>query len=110
MLRDAGRSDVWEQASEPGFLLVLAVGSAELLFEDSLFIADAAELQRNEDEEEEQEDGLSGPEKEARDGERSEEINGIADAGVESGGDERGGFGADAEGASELDARKDEEG
>lgn len=101
---------VQERGLEPGFLLVLEVSRAEMLFQHLLLIADAPQLQRNEDDEEEQEDGFSGPEKEADDGKRAEDVNGIADAGIESGNDQSGGFGPEAEGASELDAGKDEQG
>ena len=87
-------------SSEPGFLLVFEVGCAELLLQNFLLIADSTELQGDEHEEEEQEDGFSGPEKESGDGKPSEDVNGIADAGVESRGDQCGGFGADAKGAS----------
>lgn len=91
------------------FFLVLQIGGAEFFFKDLRLLPAANDLQRNKKEKEEQEPWPVEPDDESRDKQRSKDIDRIADAGVESRGDEFGSLCADAEGASELKAGSNEQ-
>jgi hypothetical protein len=72
--------------------LVLAIRVAKLLLEDAGFAFSAPRLQRDQGEKKKQEEGPINVEEQARKGDRRENINRVADAGVNSGGDEGGGL------------------
>jgi hypothetical protein len=95
--------------SEPCAAPVRSVLVAEFRFEHLCLFAAAVDLQRDEDCKDEQEPGLGGEEDDAQDHEAAEDVNGVANAGIEAGGYQNGGFGLNAECAAELEPRNNEE-
>ena len=82
----------------------MAVLVAEAGFEDAGFCAGAKDLHGDEDEEDEEKPEAAEEEDEAEDSDVAEEIDGIANAGVEAVSDELAGLRSDGEGAAELQA------
>jgi hypothetical protein len=91
--------------SKPGAGFVLAVLVAEAFFEDASFGARAEELQRENDEEKQKEIGIPEKQEQADQEEGRENVDGVADAGVDPVSDELPGLWRKGEGVAELDAR-----
>jgi len=82
----------------------LAVLVAEAGFEDAGFGAGAENLHGDENEEDEEEPEAAEEEDETEDGDMAEEVDGVANAGVQAMGDELAGLRCNGEGAAELQA------
>jgi len=66
--------------SEPGLLLVCEISRAEFLLKDFCLFAAAQDLQGDENDKDEQEHGLAGPDDDARNKESAEDIDRISNA------------------------------
>jgi len=89
---------------EPGLLLVCAVLVAELRFEHLGFFAAAKDLQGKDDRKDSQQPGKPDEDSETDNEQRAENVNRVADAGVESAGHECRRPGTDAERPAQLKA------
>ncbi len=85
-----------------GFVLEVLIAKAS--FENAGFRAGANDLERNDDEKSEEVVGLIQEEEQADDNHRAEDVDGIADAGVEAVGDELACLRGDGKRIAELEA------
>src|SRR5271168_701046 len=98
------RNDWRNLRLEPGVGFILAVSVAEALFEDAAFGAGAQDLHGNYDEEEPRVLRAVEVEQQASEEKDAEDVDGVANAGVDAGGDEFVGLGTNGEGVAELQA------